>query len=102
MNLIVIESIFLFLFIIGILTYIKGKKDNVLFLVSVGRRSSIILGVLIVVYNLFIMKKNLKKLLLSIQKEPMEKQKEILEEKIENWKGTLEQADDLLVMGIKV
>jgi len=48
------------------------------------------------------MKKNLKKLLLSIQKEPMEKQKEILEEKIENWKGTLEQADDLLVMGIKV
>ncbi len=56
MNLIVIESIFLFLFITGILIYIKGKKDNVLFLVSVGRRSSIILGVLIVVYNLLVMK----------------------------------------------
>lgn len=48
------------------------------------------------------MRKPLKNLLLSINEKPMQEQKEILEDKIKNWKGNLEQCDDLLVIGVKV
>jgi serine phosphatase RsbU (regulator of sigma subunit) len=43
-----------------------------------------------------------KKLLLEIHKNPLIKQKEILDEKIETWKGNLEQIDDMLVIGVKL
>lgn len=46
--------------------------------------------------------KNFCELLLSIQHEPMAKQEEILLQKFNEWKGALEQIDDVLVIGIKV
>ncbi|MBL4577029.1 MAG: SpoIIE family protein phosphatase [Flavobacteriales bacterium] len=46
--------------------------------------------------------KRLKKLLLSIQDETMQRQKEILEQTMADWMGELEQVDDLLVIGIRV
>jgi serine phosphatase RsbU (regulator of sigma subunit) len=45
---------------------------------------------------------NFKKLLLSVQKEPMEIQKQTLEETFEQWKGPHEQIDDISVLGVKV
>ncbi len=45
---------------------------------------------------------NFKKLLLSIHEMSMEKQKEILNETFENWKGELEQVDDVCIIGVKV
>jgi serine phosphatase RsbU (regulator of sigma subunit) len=44
---------------------------------------------------------NLKKLLTEIVNQPMGKQKEILEEKFNQWKGNLYQVDDIIVIGIK-
>lgn len=47
--------------------------------------------------------KNMKDLLLSIHQEPFAKQKEILDQTIEDWKGNSErQIDDLLVIGMRV
>ncbi len=46
--------------------------------------------------------KALKKLLLSIQTKTMNEQKEILNNTFENWRGSLEQVDDVLIIGIKV
>jgi serine phosphatase RsbU (regulator of sigma subunit) len=43
-----------------------------------------------------------RQLLLEIQDEPMEKQKMILDEKLEEWRGKIEQIDDILVIGIKI
>ncbi len=45
---------------------------------------------------------NFKKLLLSIQDQPMEKQKEIINDGFEKWKGDLEQIDDVCVIGVRV
>ncbi|MDF1672287.1 MAG: tetratricopeptide repeat protein [Vicingaceae bacterium] len=45
---------------------------------------------------------NFKKLLLSIQKENMQKQKELLDEAFESWRGNLEQLDDVCVIGVKI
>ncbi len=45
---------------------------------------------------------NFKKLLLSIQKESMEKQAEMLEKTLVDWKGDLEQIDDISVIGVRV
>jgi tetratricopeptide (TPR) repeat protein len=45
---------------------------------------------------------NLKKLLLSIQHESMEQQKNILQQTFNQWKANLEQVDDVLVMGVSV
>ncbi len=45
---------------------------------------------------------NFKKLLLSIATEPMEKQKELINEAFESWKGDLEQLDDVCVIGVRV
>jgi serine phosphatase RsbU (regulator of sigma subunit) len=44
---------------------------------------------------------NFKQLLLSIQKEPMEKQKQLIDEAFETWKGDLEQVDDVCIIGVK-
>jgi serine phosphatase RsbU (regulator of sigma subunit) len=46
--------------------------------------------------------KKFKELLLDIHRLPVNEQKQILERKIEEWKGDLEQTDDILVIGIKV
>ena len=59
MNGVEIELLFALFLVLAIGAYIKGKKDNILFLISLGRRSSIILGILIIVYNLFIMREGL-------------------------------------------
>lgn len=46
--------------------------------------------------------KKLKELLLEIHKNPMDEQKQILEQTIETWKGSLEQIDDILIIGIRI
>ncbi len=43
-----------------------------------------------------------EKILVTIATEPMEKQREILNETIESWKGELEQIDDICVIGVKI
>jgi serine phosphatase RsbU (regulator of sigma subunit) len=48
------------------------------------------------------MYKQFRDLLLSIKDESMAKQKEILNDKIEQWKGSFEQVDDILVIGIRI
>ena len=47
------------------------------------------------------MSKNFTQLLLEIHHMPMEKQKELLDSAIEEWKGNNVQTDDILVMGVK-
>ncbi|HIA36500.1 MAG TPA: hypothetical protein EYN89_07125, partial [Flavobacteriales bacterium] len=46
--------------------------------------------------------KKLRSLLAGNSGEPMEKQQHILEATIENWRGSTEQVDDILVMGLKL
>jgi serine phosphatase RsbU (regulator of sigma subunit) len=41
-------------------------------------------------------------LLISIATEPIHKQKEILNKTIEQWRGSLDQVDDILVIGLKI
>ncbi len=48
------------------------------------------------------MKKNFRKLVLDIQKYPMKKQKEILEERLESWMGSSPQTDDILIVGFRI
>jgi serine phosphatase RsbU (regulator of sigma subunit) len=43
-----------------------------------------------------------RQVLLDIQEHPMEEQKRILVDKLNDWKGEVEQIDDILVMGIRV
>lgn len=45
---------------------------------------------------------NFKKLLLSIQSKSMELQKEIIDQTFEEWRGTLEQVDDVCIIGVRV
>jgi serine phosphatase RsbU (regulator of sigma subunit)/tetratricopeptide (TPR) repeat protein len=45
--------------------------------------------------------KAFRDLLLSIQSETMEKQRELINEAFENWRGDLEQVDDVCVIGVK-
>jgi serine phosphatase RsbU (regulator of sigma subunit)/HAMP domain-containing protein len=45
---------------------------------------------------------NFKQLLLEIHNRPLETQKEILDARFESWKGSLDQVDDICVMGVKV
>ena len=40
-------------------------------------------------------------LLLNIHKLPLEEQRQFLDESIDNWKGDLEQVDDILIIGVK-
>lgn len=46
--------------------------------------------------------KQLEELLLSNNRKPMEEQKNLLEDALEKWKGSLEQVDDILIIGIMV
>ncbi len=45
---------------------------------------------------------NFKKLLLEISEKTLPEQKQVLEQRFENWKGKEKQTDDILVMGIRV
>ena len=49
-----------------------------------------------------LMKKNFKNLLLSIQNKSILDQHDYLNDFIENWKGNMEQTDDILVIGVKI
>ncbi len=46
--------------------------------------------------------KNFKSLLLSMQHETMERQRELIDEAFEKWKGKYEQLDDVCVIGVRV
>ncbi len=46
--------------------------------------------------------KRFKELLLSFQQEPMDKQKQLLDETIENWRKDIEQIDDICIIGIRL
>jgi ligand-binding sensor domain-containing protein/serine phosphatase RsbU (regulator of sigma subunit) len=48
------------------------------------------------------MNKNFKNLLLEIHQRPLDKQKKILEERLDQWQGNIDQVDDILVLGIKI
>ena len=49
-----------------------------------------------------LMKKNLEKIILSVNTKPMVQQKAIFEKEICEWIGTGEQTDDILLIGIKI
>jgi serine phosphatase RsbU (regulator of sigma subunit) len=46
--------------------------------------------------------KQLKDILMSIQKDPMMRQEEILNARFDDWKGRLDQIDDVLVIGVRI
>ncbi len=48
------------------------------------------------------MLKKFKNLLLEISMKPIHMQKEILDETFESWKGSYEQIDDVLVVGVRI
>jgi len=48
------------------------------------------------------MSKKFEDLLLEINREPMEVQKEKLHSRLDEWKGSNEQVDDILVIGIRI
>jgi serine phosphatase RsbU (regulator of sigma subunit) len=48
------------------------------------------------------MKKGFKRLLLEIQDTGMAEQKEILSNKLEEWRGSGPQIDDILVLGVRI
>ena len=45
---------------------------------------------------------NFKKLLLSFQDESMEHQRQLLEQAFDDWRGSQEQIDDIIVLGVRV
>ncbi len=47
-------------------------------------------------------KRRFKELLIAIHKEPMERQRALIEEAFEKWKGDNEQTDDVMVIGVRV
>ncbi len=49
-----------------------------------------------------LMYKPFKNLLMSIQDKNMDEQKELLEQHFENWKGSLEQVDDVCIIGVRI
>ncbi|MGM0463275.1 MAG: SpoIIE family protein phosphatase [Bacteroidota bacterium] len=53
-------------------------------------------------YGRKFLKKNLKKLILDIQGVPVKQQKDLLDKRLIDWMGDMEQVDDILVMGIRI
>ena len=49
-----------------------------------------------------LMTRKFKEIILSIQNKTMEEQKEYLGSFIDEWKGNMEQTDDILVVGVRV
>ena len=45
---------------------------------------------------------NFRQLLSDVSKLPIERQKTMLNQTIEEWRGNLEQVDDILIIGVKV
>lgn len=45
---------------------------------------------------------NFRKLLIEMHNQPMVQQKEVLESTLDEWKGEIEQVDDILILGIKM
>jgi serine phosphatase RsbU (regulator of sigma subunit) len=45
---------------------------------------------------------NFRQLLLDVSKLPIERQKTTLNQTIEEWRGNLEQVDDMLIIGVQV
>ena len=48
------------------------------------------------------MYKPFRKLLISIAKKPMDEQKRIINDVFEEWKGDIEQVDDICIIGVRV
>ena len=48
------------------------------------------------------MYKQFRETLMSIKNLPIKEQGEILNEKIESWRGNYEQIDDILVIGVRI
>jgi serine phosphatase RsbU (regulator of sigma subunit) len=48
------------------------------------------------------LKKNLRRLILDIRDFPMSRQKEILEERLESWRGNSPRTDDVIVIGLRI
>ncbi len=48
------------------------------------------------------MYKKLKEMLIEISKDPMETQKQKLRDAINDWKGDLEQVDDICLIGVRI
>ena len=48
------------------------------------------------------MSKKFKQLLIDINQKPMSEQHDILNETIDNWRGDIEQIDDVLIIGLKI
>ncbi len=46
--------------------------------------------------------KQLEELILAVHKKPMAEQKKVLGDTIENWRGNLEQVDDILIIAVKI
>ena len=46
--------------------------------------------------------KNVKQLLLSVALQPIEAQQKLLNDYFEDWKGSLEQVDDVLMIGVNI
>ncbi|MCK4880829.1 MAG: hypothetical protein KAS82_09220, partial [Bacteroidales bacterium] len=45
---------------------------------------------------------NFKKLLLSVQEERMDIQRQTLEQTFDQWRGPYEQIDDIIILGVRV
>ena len=45
---------------------------------------------------------SMRKLLLSIKDKDMDIQKQLLDKEFENWKGNVEQVDDVCIIGVRV
>lgn len=45
---------------------------------------------------------NFRQLLLDVSRLPIERQKTALNQTIEEWRGNLEQVDDMLIIGVQV
>ena len=48
------------------------------------------------------MSKKFKELLISIHRKPMAEQREILDKTFDDWRGTIEQIDDVIVIGVRI
>ena len=48
------------------------------------------------------MYRQFRETLLSIKDLPMDEQRALLDQKIEAWKGSFEQVDDILIIGVRI
>lgn len=72
-------------------------KDDILFLFSDGYADQLGGG-----FRKTFKSQNFRKLLLEIHAKPLEEQQVLLEKNLDEWRGDIEQVDDILVVGIKI